>query len=270
MFGIELQQEQIDAIEKIKGYLTPGVVLPLALIATFAGFLLFGWIIPEIADYTAFMFAPPGVVDKDPRNVPSKAEPFVMSGSYGRLTSKHVYLIKPVADYEIEARVLHVRRYSDDRNSADLLPFDIGLGWRLMSDAEALGKYFVFHHRNTWGRYLRAELKTDCQKIPMAYLEELRSGKHYSNNHVIPANRAVFETLEDMKAGDIVRLKGHLVNVSRPDSPEWEWKTSDYAREDANKGNRWGDGRTSSHMTTCDTLYVTSAEIVSLKGSMGK
>jgi len=242
-----------------RDYLTLGVVLPVLLIGAFLGFLLWEVAIPYVRDHTAFYGAPYGVVARDPVKTPAKAEPFLFKGTHGLYTHKHEYVIAPVFDYEIEARVLHTRHYYSDPNAADLIPFDMGLGWGLMSDAAALRKYFVFHHGNNGGRYLWADLRGDWQKVPPSYLEEIQAGRYYSNNHLIPASEEVFEALQEMGAGDLVRLKGYLVNVTRPDEPRWYWKTSSYAREDAGKYSRWGNGDSADHMTTCDTIFVTSA-----------
>lgn len=237
-------------------YITPGVIIPVFLFLLLSGFVLFNLVIPPIADHFSLYSAPDGVVDKDPSKTKSSKQPFVFRGNYGFWPSGNVYVITPLFDYSIEARVLHIRRYYSPKNTADLIPFDIGLGWRAMSNTKELRRYFVFHHKTAWGRYLHIKPKGDWQKIPELYLEEVETGVHYSNNHIIPADENVFETIKDLSAGDIVKMEGMLVNVSRPDLPQWQWKTSQHEREDKNKYNKWGSGFTSDHQTTCDTFFV--------------
>lgn len=261
VFGIELRQEQLDVIDAIKTrYLAPGVVIPILLIATLGWLALSEFVIPWICDRTAFTFVQDNrVVNRDPIKTPVKKDPFVAVGTYGRFyAERHAYTITPLYDYVIEARVLHKRRYHSDDLSADLIPFDVGLGWQLMSDAGALRDYMLFHHESMMGgRFLSVELRGDWRDVPPQYLQELQAGRYYSNNHLIPADDSVFDAIDEMSVGDIVRLKGYLVDLARPDTPGWQWNTSKYARSDAQKNNTWGGG-----WTTCDTMYVTEAVVL--------
>jgi len=263
-FRFSLWQELKNRIEYVVNRcLTPGVIIPCLIIAGLGVFLFFELIFPAVRDYTAFYGVPAGKVDEAPAKSPSDRRPFIVSGRYGLFTEKNIYLITPLFDYEIKTRVLHKRRYYSNGNAADLMPFDLALGWRTMSDAATLGKYLIFHHGNSWGRYLRVELKKDWREVSPWLLREIEAGRDYSNNHLIPADDEAFAALENLKTGSIVRLSGMLVNVTRPDKPEWSWSTSRYDREDVNKYGKWGTGNSTDHMTTCDTIYVTKVEVIS-------
>ena len=237
------------------------VLVPMVLIGGFTLLIYFELVQPEVKAYTAFWGAPSGVVDRDPVKKPAEALSFPFKGRYGLYTTKHQYVIEPIYSYELEARVLHVRHYWSDENSADLIPFDIAFGWKAMSDLKVLTSYFLFYHGNSWGRYLRVEPRVDWQDTPPEYIDEAQSGKHYSNNHIIPMNEKAYEVLKQMKSGQLVKLKGYLVDVTSPDKPDWSIKTSRYSREASNK-NGWGDGASSEHLTTCDTMLVMEAEIL--------
>jgi len=243
-----------------RDFVTLGNAIFCLIFLSLTAFVLLEFVIPEVRDRTAFWDAPPYVVANDPIKQPSRLEPFSIKGKYGLYTHKRQYQLEPVSAYVIEARVLHRRHYYSDANAADLIPFDLGLGWGPMADAAALRRYFIFRHINTGGRMLWITPRT--RDIPADYVQEAQSGVHFSNNHIIPASDAIFETIRGLSAGDVVRLKGLLVNVTRPDAPEWRWITSQHPREDANKNGRWGDGASFDNQTTCDTMLVTEAEII--------
>ena len=240
-------------------YLNRHVLIPLFFIGSFFGFLFVEWIEPAIADRIAFWGAPAGYINADPVKTPTKMAAFQFSGSHGIpiYTHRYTYLIKPVADYEVTARVLHTRHYLSTRNAADLIPFDIALGWGIMSDLYAVKEWFLFHHSNVGGRILWVKFRANPEDIPLEYQQEPSTGLHFSNNHIIPASAEVYNRLKEMKAGDFVRLKGYLVDITSRERPGWVWKTSKYDRTDPAKNFYWGDAGE----PTCDTLFVTEAQI---------
>jgi hypothetical protein len=141
------------------------------------------------------------------------------------------YSLTAVASYELRARVLHKKRYWVDGN--DLVPYDVALGWGRMSDQSVLdhlsisqSNRFYFYH--WWNQ-------------PPIPEDEIIS--HSSNNHVIAANSDVAHVVSSLRAGQIVSLKGWLVNVSRPDGFRWITSTR---RDDTGNG-------------ACEVFYVEAA-----------
>jgi hypothetical protein len=64
--------------------------------------------------------------------------------------------------------------------------------------------------------------------------------------HMIPADANVRKTLQSIKAGNIVRLQGYLVEAKTADG--WRWKSS-LTREDTGRG-------------ACELVLVQSVEVL--------
>ncbi|MES2554473.1 MAG: hypothetical protein V4588_12525 [Pseudomonadota bacterium] len=131
------------------------------------------------------------------------------------------YQLTPLADFAIEARVLSVKRYSLGRE-ADLSPVDLALGWGPMSDQAVLekidisqGNRFYFWH-------------VDEFFIPREEIET-----HSANMHMIPADREVEKSLNSIRQGQIVSLRGYLVEARASDG--WMWRSS-LSRTDTGNG----------------------------------
>lgn len=255
------QKIEVSEIKRSwRDYATIHSLIPLTLFFLFGIFIFFEVLHPWVRDRTAFITAPPGLVTSNPVQTKSATQPFAHHGKYGAFyTRSHTYVITPLWDYSLTARVLHVREFYSSANAADLVPFDLGLGWGAMSDAYALRRYFIFSHENLWGRTLWVKWRGDWEDIPPDYIKEAQTGIHYSNNHVVPANDEVYETLKTVQAGDIVTLKGRLVDIDLPGKQGWTRKTSRYDRNDPVKDSRGGD--VAAKWTTCDTFFIESATI---------
>jgi hypothetical protein len=132
------------------------------------------------------------------------------------------YDLTPLADYDIEARVLSREDYTLDAGSA-LAPTDLAVGWQRMSDSAVIeqldiaqsARFFTYH----W---------SDQPPIPPD--EIVRSA---SNMHLIPANDSVERDLRRVRVGNVVRMTGELVEAHRSDG--WTWRSS-LSREDSGAG----------------------------------
>ncbi|TCO43322.1 hypothetical protein EV148_101746 [Dokdonella fugitiva] len=132
------------------------------------------------------------------------------------------YLLQPLADFTIEARVLSREDYRFDEG-ASLSPTDLALGWGRMSDSAVIDKldirqsvrFFTWHWR-------------DAQALAPA--EVVRSA---TNLHAIPADAAIARALARVRVGEIVELRGRLVEASRADG--WHWRSS-LSRDDSGAG----------------------------------
>lgn len=143
------------------------------------------------------------IAKEKPRQTPSKAKVFTFGDGY---------LITPMADFDITARVLSKERYWLGTES-ELAPVDLALGWGPMSDDKVLSELKI-SQRNRWFYW-------NCRKypIPRDQIEH-----NAANMHLIPADDDIGSKIKGVKVGSLVRFKGHLVRVNRPDG--WHWESS--------------------------------------------
>lgn len=142
--------------------------------------------------------------------------------------------VEPLANFSVEAKVLSRENYSADKESI-ASPVDLALGWGRMSD-EAILEEISISQRNRFYYW-----RVDNFPIPRKEIEQ-----HSANMHMIPANDEVAEQLEQVKAGEMVRFNGFLVNLKR--SNGWHWNSST-TRNDTGKG-------------ACELVWVEEFEIV--------
>jgi hypothetical protein len=144
------------------------------------------------------------------------------------------FTIKPLADYEVTARVLSKRDYVDDKSSS-ISPVDFALGWGVMSDATILSDLSITQS-NRWFyvSWQRAYVKVD----------EVKSNS--ANTHILPASDDIARKIKNVQQDDIIHLKGQLVEVTNTSGFLWR---SSLKRDDT------GDG-------SCEILWVTDISIV--------
>lgn len=133
------------------------------------------------------------------------------------------YNIQPVARYALRAKVLSTERYRMGRMS-DLSPLDLALGWGPMSRNEVIEKLDI-RQSNRWYYYSWED------KPPIDPADIVRSS---ANTHLVPANDSVKSRLFKVRAGEIVKLKGYLINIKHRDG--WTWNSS-LTREDSGAGS---------------------------------
>jgi hypothetical protein len=138
--------------------------------------------------------------------------------------------ITPLADFQVQARVLSTERYRFDR-AAQLSPVDFALGWGPLSDSRIL-KPITIQQRDRWYFWSTPELP-----VPVAEIIA-----HSANMHMIPADGSVARRLLAVKQGQLVVLRGKLVRADGPDG--WHWISS-LSRTDT------GDG-------SCEVVWVDS------------
>ena len=139
------------------------------------------------------------------------------------------FTITPLADYAIEARLLSIEHYNFDAG-AKLSPTDLAVGWGPMSDEAVINKLDISQGNRFFN--WRAEILP----IPQHDIEI-----HAANMHVIPANDAVKSQLKKVKVGQVVTLKGQLIEAKTANG--WHWRSS-LTREDTGNG-------------ACELMYVT-------------
>lgn len=121
--------------------------------------------------------------------------------------------VTPLAEFSLRARILGAERYRFDPG-AELAPMDLALGWGRMSDTAVLEQLKISQR----GRFYRYRWRG---RPPIPAQEIVRSS---ANMHLIPATPKVRKKMLKARKGQIVALKGKLVQVDRDDG--WRWRSS--------------------------------------------
>lgn len=139
------------------------------------------------------------------------------------------FAVSPRAEFDIQAQVLSRETYYLGIES-DLSPIDLALGWARMSD-QSITDQIEIRQSGRW-YYTRYKLPP-----PLPAQEIIRNS---ANMHMIPATVSIEKALKSLRPGEVVRLRGFLVDVDHPSG--WKWRTS-LTREDTGQG-------------ACELVYV--------------
>lgn len=121
------------------------------------------------------------------------------------------------ADYQMVGKVTSINYLPDGDWSTLLSQYDFAMVWGKLADQE-MEKYYRFSHE---GRICNMTFREDCP-LSSDYIND-----HFANNHLIHADEDVLYGLKQVRAGDIIYLEGHLVDVSVFDEiGQSFWKTS--------------------------------------------
>jgi len=131
------------------------------------------------------------------------------------------YDVHALALFALRARVLSAERYRFDRE-ADLAPVDLALGWGPMSANAVLDTLSI----GQGGRFY-----SWSSREPM--IEPREISRHSANMHMVPLDADVRATLLDARRGNLVDLKGWLVEAQGKDG--WRWRSS-LSRDDVGSG----------------------------------
>jgi len=157
---------------------------------------------------------PPGsIAPKDPiQTKPSTSQNYTMGD----------YSLEPLANFDIEARVLSKESYSIGRE-ADLSPLDFALGWGAMSDSSVLAKLSI----SQGGRFYYYRWENEPPIPP----EQITMQS--ANMHLIPATSDIKKKMHDVRVGQVVHLTGQLIEARAHDG--WRWRSS-LTRDDTGAG----------------------------------
>lgn len=144
------------------------------------------------------------------------------------------YLLTPLAEFALSAKVLSREDYFLDRES-ELSPTDLALGWQQMSDEAVLEKIEI-RQSARWYHW-----QVNDFPIPRRQIET-----QSANMHMVPANERVATLLDMVQPGQIISLQGQLILAEGYDG--WRWQSS-LSREDT--GAR-----------ACELIYVTAISIL--------
>jgi hypothetical protein len=142
------------------------------------------------------------------------------------------YQLTPLAEFDVEARVLSVEKYRTDRG-ARLSPIDFALGWGPMSDSAVLEHFRV----KQGGRFFSIYPDEQAIDMKLALLSA-------ANMHLIPASGTLEDELKRVRPGNIVHLRGQLVSALGPNNFTWR---SSLTRKDTGNG-------------ACELFYVEEME----------
>ena len=147
-----------------------------------------------------------------PQQGDSHEPPFIFNG----------FKVQSLASFTIHARVLSRRDYRSD-TEAQLSPLDLALGWGRMADP-AVYEQLNIRQSGRWFHYSWSD------QPPIPTEEIVQSA---ANMHMIPVSDAIRQILETAEAGDMIKLKGRLVEVSNEQN--WAWRSS-LSRSDSGQG----------------------------------
>jgi hypothetical protein len=140
----------------------------------------------------------------------------------GALITMDEFRMKPRAEFQLRARVLSREDYSWGTESG-LSPVDLALGWGVMSDQAVLDRISI-EQRSRW--YF-------TQYDFPAPISDQAIVQHSSNMHMVPSKSWIEKELKRVRRGDIVQLRGYLVDVDTDSG--WQWRTS-LSRSDTGNG----------------------------------
>jgi len=144
------------------------------------------------------------------------------------------YQVTRKASFEIRARVLSKEPYYLGQ-TVDLSPLDLALGWGVMSDSAVLDQIDI-SQSSRWYR-TKYDLPPPIPEQQIIF--------NSSNMHMIPASKDIERSLKKVRVGDIVLLRGYLVDVDHDSG--WYWRSS-MTRTDT------GDG-------ACELVFVESLSV---------
>jgi hypothetical protein len=143
------------------------------------------------------------------------------------------HVIKPLAKYEITARVLSKERYRFDRG-AKLVPVDVAVGWGPMSDTAILKQLSISQDN----RFYNWRAKS----LPIPQDEINRSA---ANMHLIAAGDLIEKAISRLRPGQVITMRGFLVEAVGTDGGVWR---SSLTREDSGGG-------------ACELMWVESIDV---------
>jgi len=146
-----------------------------------------------------------------------------------------VATVVPLAGLSLQARVLSREDYYLGTES-EFSPTDLALGWGPMAEPNMAKKLNVTQS----GRWFRYSWGSEGPPIE---LNEIISNS--SNMHMVPANKAVADSLKNISPDDVVELDGWLVRIEKNNG--WRWQSS-LSRTDSGAG-------------ACELVYVCSIRV---------
>jgi hypothetical protein len=192
-----------------------------------------GWILATAAALALLGFCAPRASVQTGTGVLAPDEPVQRMIDRGEAWTRDCHRFTPRAHFTVQARVLGREDYRFDRG-ARVAPMDLALGWGRMSDGAVLERIDISQGARWW------HWRSSAMPIPAQEVQ-----RSAANMHLIPATEAVADRLDQVRVGQVVTLRGKLVDVRGDDG--FRWSTS-LSRTDS------GDG-------ACELVWVESVEL---------
>jgi len=131
------------------------------------------------------------------------------------ITTSDGSTLYPVAEFEARGRVLNVERFKPHQSLVNWIPglrpatHDIGLGFGPMTDSANVERFRFTHEGASNG--LRALFARPRDAMTQQEFGQL--APYITNVHLIPASPTVYEQMRRVRVGELVTLRGKLVNV---------------------------------------------------------
>jgi hypothetical protein len=130
--------------------------------------------------------------------------------------------LTPLADFSLDARVLSRADYRLGTES-ELSPTDLAVGWGRMSDSAVIAQLDISQSARFYSYRWSQEPPIPAREIMLSS----------ANMHLIPADPGVAAAIARARVGELIALRGHLVEVRRKDG--WRWRSS-LRRDDSGAG----------------------------------
>jgi hypothetical protein len=179
-------------------------------------------------DWWAFVAARPGDLKGEPYQAATQRKPFSMGA----------YQVRPLAEYQIKARVYSRKSYIGEEDG-DILSQDLALGWGALSTDTFARQVSV----SQYDRWTISEASS-----PLA---TLFSSFCMSNVHIASATPAIESFIASLEPGDFVSLSGCLIAFT---NQKGKTRTSSLSRTDVGEG-------------ACEIFYVEQASRIQPDGT---
>ncbi len=147
------------------------------------------------------------------------------------------FKLTPLTEYQLSGMVVGKETYSFDWESK-ISPIDLAIVWGKLAE-DNYDRYITYRQSNRWYFY---------QYPPGSPFDNAYVVSHSSNNHIISANKNIYQTVKFVKKKNKVVLEGFLVNLAGIyDGRNVTWNTS-LSRADTGNGS-------------CELFYVTKIRI---------
>jgi hypothetical protein len=165
-----------------------------------------------------------------------KDSPIQFNFEYPKVFEYQDYQVTAVAEFNIKAKILAKEYYKYD-DGAKLSFMDLALGWGRMSDQFIIDQLEISQS----SRWYRWQPKINGYPIPRREIEQSSA-----NMHMIVTDESIKSIMKKSRVGDIIELKGNLVNVLGENN--WQWKSS-LTRDDTGAG-------------ACELIWVEDFKII--------
>lgn len=141
----------------------------------------------------------------------------------------HIIKIKPVATYEITARVVS-KNYYNKNWDGELMPVDLAVSWGDLAK-DKKHKYMTYYHSNRYYNWkYQGELHLSREYVI----------SHSANIHFVASNKTIENALVTAKEDEIIYVQGYLIDIYGPNG---DTRRSSTNRSDIGNG-------------ACENIYV--------------